>query len=443
MKITGLITEYNPFHNGHQYHITRSKEVAGADYCICLMSGSFVQRGEPAVFDKYVRTSMALRAGADLVLEMPAAFSTSSAMEFAGFGIALFTALGLVDSVCFGSESGQMEPLRKLAELFLEESEDFKALLRSSLKQGMTYPEARNYALSASREYQNLLPEEKGILKSPNNLLGIEYLRAGLHQNSPLNFYTIRREGSDYHALGLPSGAIFPSASAIRRFLENNWHPESGQFLKSERSPESGRLLTAGCEQKTLPAPEELSRLIPKASLEALRGEVPVFSDDFSSLLNYRILAGDWDDIADLSPELEARLRKSALPPASFSERILALKSRQLTYTRVSRALLHLLLDLRTEQREQWKKEGCALYARILGFRKESAPLLNALKKSSSIPLVTKVADAGKQLSPSAMAMLEQEIRVSHLYQMVKSEKGGLFRNEYRQGVVIEDGENV
>jgi len=415
MKIIGLITEYNPFHNGHLYHLRRSKEITGADYCIALMSGSFVQRGEPAVFDKYARTAMALQAGVDLVLELPVSFSTASAMEFASFGVSLFTALGSVHSICFGSECGQIEPLENTARLLAQEPPEFKELLLSGLKRGMTYPEARSQALGL------LLPSFESeigadLLLSPNNLLGVEYIKAGILQQSPISFVTFRREGSSYHEEELPKvssegcDSRFPSASAIR--------------------------LALAAADQTAP----LQSLIPPASLEALRGEVPVFADDFSSLLNYRLLNGQWEDIADLSPELEARLRKNILPPVSFTERIQALKSRQLTYTRVSRALLHLALDIRKTPQNTWKQEGYAPYARILGFRKESAPLLKQLKKTSSIPLVTKVADARKTLSPSALSMLEQEIRAAHLYQMVKQEQNGqvtCFKNEYRQGVVI------
>ena len=147
MNVIGFITEYNPFHNGHLYHLERSKELTGADFCVALMSGSFVQRGEPAVFDKYARAAMALRAGVDLVLELPVAFSTASAMEFASFGVALFTALGGVDCLCFGSECGSLDPLARAAGLMERETPEFKELLLEGLKQGMSYPTSRSRAL--------------------------------------------------------------------------------------------------------------------------------------------------------------------------------------------------------------------------------------------------------------------------------------------------------
>ena len=414
MKITGFITEYNPFHNGHLYHMEQAKQLTGADYTVALMSGSHVQRGEPAVFDKYTRTKMALSAGVDLVLELPAAFSTASAMEFASYGISLFTALGAVDSVVFGSECGSLAPLQAAAELLSEETPEFRSALQQYIKSGMTYPQARAAALDGHDLGQLLL--------SPNNILGIEYLRAARLLHSPLAFHTIRREGSSYHENTLSADNAFPSASALRQELKKETASSAGSPAIQTVKPFSGQ--------------------IPDSCLPLFKDEFPVFADDYSLLLQDRLLnlpAADENepDIADLSPELIARLRKSGPWPASYTERVQTLKSRQFTYTRISRALLHLVLGIHTADMERWKAEGYAPYARILGFRRESAPLLKELKLHTSIPLINKMADAPKHISGSALAMLEQEIRASHLYQSVKAQKGGQFRNEYTEGVII------
>lgn len=415
MKITGFITEYNPFHNGHLYHMEQAKQLTGADYTVALMSGSHVQRGEPAVFDKYTRTKMALSAGVDLVLELPAAFSTASAMEFASYGISLFTALGAVDSVVFGSECGSLAPLQAAAELLSEETPEFRSALQQYIKSGMTYPQARAAALDGQ--------ELEALLSSPNNILGIEYLRAAQRLKSHLSFYTVRREGSHYHENCILADSSFPSASALR------------QELKKEAA--------LSASSSTIQTAKSFSGLIPDSCLPLLKDEIPVFADDYSLLLQDQILRlqavknEEMPDIADFSPEFLARLKKSGPWPASYTERVQNLKSRQFTYTRISRALLHLLLDIHTRDIEQWKAEGYAPYARILGFRRESALLLKELKKHSSIPFINKTADAPKCLSASALRMLEQEIRVSHLYQSVKVQKGGQFRNEYTEGVII------
>ena len=404
MKIVGLITEYNPFHAGHLYHMQRARELTGADYCVVLMSGSFVQRGEPAIFDKYRRTKAALLAGADLVLEMPVAFSTASAHEFAAYGVALLSAIG-VDAVVFGSECGQIEFLKQAASALNHESAEFQERLRKGLKAGLTYPQARAKALEMEDTWAS-------VLTSPNNILGIEYLRAAEDLHSPMEFYTISRKGSGYHEDTL-ADANFPSASAIRGIIRNSLSKDKDLL-------------------------DILASHLPAVTHPAYTGAVPVFVDDFSELLNAAVLQLQATfSIADLSPELAARLAKPPYFPLSFEERIQALKTRQLTYTRVSRALLHLVLGMREEDISRWKEEGYALYARILGFRRQSSPLLSCLHKKSSIPLITKMADAAQNLSPSALALLEQEVYASHLYQTVRMKRSGVFQNEYTEGLVF------
>lgn len=404
MKIVGLITEYNPFHAGHLYHMQQARELTGADYCVVLMSGSFVQRGEPAIFDKYLRTKTALLAGADLVLEIPAAFSTASAHEFAAYGVALLSAIG-VDAVVFGSECGQVEILKQAAYALNHESAEFQERLRKGLKAGLTYPQARAKALEMEDTWAS-------VLSSPNNILGIEYLRAAEDLHSPMEFYTISRKGSGYHEDTL-ADANFPSASAIRGIIRNSLSKDKDLL-------------------------DILASHLPAVTHPAYTGAVPVFVDDFSELLNAAVLQMQATfSIADLSPELAARLAKPPYCPLSFEERIQALKTRQLTYTRVSRALLHLALGMREEDISRWKDEGYALYARILGFRRQSSPLLSCLHKKSSIPLITKMADAAQNLSPSALALLEQEVYASHLYQTVRMKRSGVFQNEYTEGLVF------
>ena len=404
MKIVGLITEYNPFHAGHLYHMQQARELTGADYCVVLMSGSFVQRGEPAIFDKYLRTKTALLAGADLVLEIPVAFSTASAHEFAAYGVALLSAIG-VDAVVFGSECGQIEILKQAAYALNYESAEFQERLRKGLKAGLTYPQARAKALEMEDTWAS-------VLSSPNNILGIEYLRAAEDLHSLMEFYTISRKGSGYHEDTL-ADANFPSASAIRGIIRNSLSKDKDLL-------------------------DILASHLPAVTHPAYTGAVPVFVDDFSGLLNATVLQMQATfSIADLSPELAARLTKPPYFPLSFEERIQALKTRQLTYTRVSRALLHLVLGMREEDISRWKDEGYALYARILGFRRQSSPLLSCLHKKSSIPLITKMADAAQNLSPSALALLEQEVYASHLYQTVRMKRSGVFQNEYTEGLVF------
>lgn len=413
MHVTGLITEYNPFHNGHLFHLKKAKETTGADYTAVVMSGSFVQRGAPAVFDKYSRTRAALLSGADLVFEMPAPFSTASAREFASYAVALFTALGAVDSICFGSECGEIEPILRAARLLNEESEPFKKRLQDFLKEGKTFPEARSAALAEEGA------EEAKLLSSPNNILGVEYCQAVLRQRSPLSCFTIKREGNGYHDPSL-NGAL-GSALAVRQALQSGTDVQALRFL------------------------------LPDPSFDSVCRSIPVFLDDFSGLLNYRLLTEQEPErYAEIRPELAARIKKLAPGFASFDQRIKELKSRQLTYTGVSRGLIHLILGIEQRQMDLFKEAGFAPYARILGFRKSAAPLLRRIKENSSIPVISKLAGAEKRLDPAGAAMLACEIQSSHLYQNVRCEKAAsgafpgrtaVFQNEYTQPVLILDQE--
>lgn len=413
MHVTGLITEYNPFHNGHLFHLKKARETTGADYTAVVMSGSFVQRGAPAVFDKYSRTRAALLSGADLVFEMPAPFSTASAREFASYAVALFTALGAVDSICFGSECGEIEPILRAARLLNEESESFKKRLQDFLKEGKTFPEARSAALAEEGA------EEAKLLSSPNNILGVEYCQAVLRQRSPLSCFTIKREGNGYHDPSL-NGAL-GSALAVRQALQSGTDVQALRFL------------------------------LPDPSFDSICRSIPVFLDDFSGLLNYRLLTEQEPErYAEIRPELAARIKKLAPGFASFDQRIKELKSRQLTYTGVSRGLIHLILGIEQRQMDLFKEAGFAPYARILGFRKSAAPLLRRIKENSSIPVISKLAGAEKRLDPAGAAMLACEIQSSHLYQNVRCEKAAsgafpgrtaVFQNEYTQPVLILDQE--
>lgn len=413
MHVTGLITEYNPFHNGHLFHLKKAKETTGADYTAVVMSGSFVQRGAPAVFDKYSRTRAALLSGADLVFEMPAPFSTASAREFASYAVALFTALGAVDSICFGSECGEIEPILHTARLLNEESEPFKKRLQDFLKEGKTFPEARSAALAEEGE------EAAKLLSTPNNILGVEYCQAVLRQRSPLSCFTIKREGKGYHDPSLDG--VLGSALAVRQALQSGTDVQALRFL------------------------------LPDPSFDSVCRSIPVFLDDFSGLLNYRLLTEQEPErYAEIRPELAARIKKLAPGFASFDQRIKELKSRQLTYTGVSRGLIHLILGIEQRQMDLFKEAGFAPYARILGFRKSAAPLLRRIKENSSIPVISKLAGAEKRLDPAGAAMLACEIQSSHLYQNVRCEKAAsgafpgrtaVFQNEYTQPVLILDQE--
>ncbi len=421
MKTIGIIAEYNPFHNGHLYQLRKLRSLTGADYVIAAISGDFVQRGKPAIYDKYTRTRMALSAGVDLVLELPVCFATGSAMDFASCGIALFERTGIVDMVGFGSESGDEALLFQAADLLEREPKEFSRELQWLLRQGVSFPQARAAALD-----KYLPPAGSGsgdvasLLSSPNDILAIEYLRALIRRNSLMKPVIVQRIGQEYHGTEAVDRHTAASASAIRRAVR----------------------------EKTF---DMVSQQLPKEVAEILFDKntpVPVFSDDLTALINSRLLelsesgssgnGRSFEGYADMTPELAARLQRNVLNFSTFTGRILQLKTRGYTYTRISRALLHLLLEITAEKTDHYRKKDYVCYARILGFRRQAAPLLSRLKQSSSLPLITKTAHAGKILDTDGLAMLQMDFHASHLYQSVIFAKSGqTISNEYTQSVII------
>ncbi|MCI9162335.1 MAG: nucleotidyltransferase family protein [Lachnospiraceae bacterium] len=408
MKTIGIIAEYNPFHNGHLYQLQKLRAQTGADFIIAAISGDFVQRGKPAIYGKHTRTRMALSAGVDLVLELPVCFATGSAEDFASCGVALLDRLGVVDMLGFGSESGDCRELSRAAAILEKEPEDYSCRLRACLRQGMSFPKARAAAL------EPYFPQQGMLLSAPNNILAIEYLRALKRRQSSVTPVAIRRTGQGYHDTGPAGRDIAASASAIRKAIREN----DFSLAKAQ---------------------------VPPAVSGLLAGQVPIFSDDLTALLNARLMelscSGQekaFAGYADMSPELASRLARHLLDWSTFSGRVMQLKSRTYTYTRISRALLHLLLGITQNQTLHYKGLDYVCYARILGFRRQAAPLLKEIKLRSSLPLVTKTADAHKILDADGLAMLEMDFYASHLYQSVVFSKSGQKQpNEYTSPVVI------
>lgn len=415
MNVTGIVAEYNPFHNGHAYQIREARKLTECDYCVAVISGDFVQRGEVSVFSKYLRTKMALLSGADLVLEIPSIFAVSSAEDFAAGSVALLDNLGVVTHLCFGSELGQSENFMKAAKILGKESAVFSEKLKEGLQNGLSWPQARAFALNTELSYPEGTKDSQEIislLETPNNLLGVEYCKALLRRGSSIMPVTVRRKGNGYHSEDLDGEMA--SASAIRK----------GIFAK------------AGSDISFFSQiPEEIRSLF--------REELPLQANDLSDLLNYCLLTLKRDHIpfsifSDVSKDLSDRLEHVLYDQGSFEKRIFQLKTRQYTYTRISRCLLHILLGITDEMVSAGKEAGYAPYARILGFKKNKAALLGEIKKHTRIPLVTKTADASRMLSDTAKLMFEQDLYASHVRQSILASKTGQpVRNEYTQPICI------
>lgn len=425
MLVNGIIAEYNPFHNGHRYHLEESLRRTGADYTIVIMSGDFVQRGAPALMDKHARARTALSCGADLVLELPVLYAASSAEYFAYGAVSILDKLGVVTHLCFGSECADTALLEQVADLLRKEPLPYQAALRDFLTQGYTYPAARSRALSQCCA----LPEgAQEALSQPNNILGIDYIKALLKRRSHIRPVTVKREGIGYHDNYYPDNrhhgrhcdsdcnpSGFWSALAIREALFAGETPEK---LAGHMPPETCRLLSVCHDQKRL-----------------------LQTDDFSSLLHYKLLLEKeqgYEKYLDVSPALSRRIAKLLGDFQGYEAFCGLLKTKDMTYTRVSRCLLHIILNITKDHMTTAARLDHAPYARVLGFRRSALPLLGALGKCASIPLITKLADARKKLPPDACRLLEQDILSSQIYQSAAcSRTGSAAPNEISTPLVI------
>jgi predicted nucleotidyltransferase len=392
MKTAAIIAEYNPFHDGHRYQIEETRRLTGADYVLVLMSGDFVQRGAPAAFNKYIRTEMALYGGADAVIELPSLYALSSAEFFAGGAVTLLNQLGMVDYLSFGSECGDIALLKAHAGILADGAE---LSLSAFLKQGFSFPAARNQAVLQTENIPDTL------LTSPNNILALEYCKSLLVTGSSITPVTIRRKGASYHETALQGTEDYNSAAAIRNAMEN------------------GRVMAQ----------------YPSCFLSC---------NDFSALLHYKLLTEcgqGFTQYLDCSHDLSAKIIKKLPDFTDFTGFCTLLKSRDITYTRISRVLTHILLGITTPQAYSQPLSERKLpvsYARLLGFRKEAAGLLSSVKRNSSIPLISKLADASSLLDSQALSMLEQDIFTADIYESVFSHKYNKRPsvNEYRQSPV-------
>lgn len=472
MKNIGIIAEYNPFHNGHAYQIEKIRNETKADHIVIAMSGDFVQRGAPAVINKYARTRMALSCGADLVLELPALWACASAERFAAAGCLLFDKTGCVDGLCFGTEADDITLLSEAAELLSDEPERFSKYLTKAMKKGLSYPAAREAALQKSLSDQSFgagekessakaknpdircsgLPEHtlNELLGSPNNILAIEYLKAIRKLRLPLTPFPLKRNGADYH-----NGDICAknaSATAIRALLTNT----DSDFFTAERMNLPTTEKTAGCTIQTLAA-TDLERVMPPAAVSVLReylSESPLLrEDDFSSVLGYllHLYAADpkgpenpLSRFGDSNTTIANRIIKHRYQFETFSQFCELCKSRNITYTRISRILLHTLLNITNDDYKNGEALDCIPYLRILGFRKKSAPLLTELKRTAKVPIISKPADASRILGKEALRMFERDVFAAELYERTRFEKRSripshpcAMRSEYAMGIVM------
>ncbi len=403
MKAVGLVTEYNPFHNGHLYHLNKAMELTGADISVAVMSGDFVQRGEPAVLDKYTRTSMALNSGVNLVVELPVNYAVSSAESFA---VGALKVLDYVkaDSIAFGSESGDIERLSKLAHILCDNEDTLYKEISKYTANGISYAAARQKVVEKLMD-----KDTAAMLTSSNNILAVEYLKAIIKNNYAIKPYTVQRQGDSYNDTDIRSE--YASATALRENLKA----------------------------------DNISEYIPvKAGLILSSNTNYIYPDDITEALFTRLLdilfASNYDknvfienvmQYPDVSKEIAGRLYKSAMDMItrtvsqraeskdngvfSFGSLCEHIKTKEVPLSRIKRALVRITLGLDKKHMEKYANEP---YIRVLGFDKKGQEYLSYIRKTVEVPLITKTADYKE--------MLLDDIHAANIYNMIVAGKYGV-----------------
>ena len=420
MKVTGIIAEYNPFHNGHEYHLNMARESTGCDYVVVVMSGNYVQRGAPTIIDKYARCEMALRCGADLVLELPACFSTASAEYFAYGGVVILEKLGCVDSLSFGTESldGAVRSeeaaaeinshFSEIADLLINETDEFKEILRTGLRNGLSHA-----AATAAAVGEILGEEDRRILETSNNILGVEYIKAIKRSGSSIKPVPVARMLASHTDRAVMDG--FSSATAIRNAIYNSYDMTS---LASTVPPEAFDIL-----------------------MDRYLVSFPVFRDDFSMILGSKIISAGSPEVYrkyfGINEDLANRIFNHKNEFKSFNQFRELIGCKNIAKATVGRALMHITLDIMADDINRLYNKESLKAVKVLGFKESAAPLLSAIKQNGSIQLVTKLADYTPE-NKNNIDMIEQTTRADMFYRMVCMNKYNVdIKTPWENSVII------
>ena len=382
MKAAGIIVEFNPLHNGHVEHLCETRRLTKREHIIAVMSGNFVQRGEPAICDKWRRTQMALMAGVDIVIELPVGYVISGADYFARAGIGLLAATGVVDKICFGSESGDLAFIKDAGHVLAQEPAEYKEVLRQRLSQGLSFAAARGAALETLLGH---VPE--GLLSKPNNGLGIEYCKALWQLGWPMEAVT------SFRAVG------GPSATAIRRAV---WDGKRNIGLAANPISENAKNIIA----------KQMPPFAQKILHEAIEANELAKLDDFSNIFRYLLFTREFE----MGEGLENRFRRFARFHNNLTELLDAVKTKRYTYTRLQRAALGLIIGAKVGM-ANCKNMVNPAYIRVLGFRRGAAGLLSDMTRQACLPVITH-GEAMDQLEGLAASMLAREFEAGDIYRM-------------------------
>lgn len=365
MNITGVIVEYNPFHNGHLYHLNKTKEITDCDGIIAVMSGHFVQRGSPALLDKWTRAKLALLNGVDLVLELPTIYSTSSAEFFAYGATSLLDGINIVNNLCFGSELGNIDIILKTSKILQEEPLSFKEDLKNFIDKGISFPNAREKALINFMRKEKNSFDFNNVLCLSNNILALEYCKNLFKINSNIKPFTVKRQGSHYNCLHLRDN--LSSATAIREYIGNNENLDN--LVKS--------------------VPETVLNMLKNFQNEQCKFP---FEEDMFTYIKHKYFSntGSIENLPDVSEGIHNRIYRALDTCNTLKEAMDMIKTKRYTYTRIKRILCHYFIGMDMINSDELRRKPCP-YVRILGFNRKGQDILKLIKKSSNIPIINKI----------------------------------------------------
>ncbi len=408
MRVLGIVVEYNPLHDGHMYHLRSAIDLVKPDFTIAVMSGNFVQRGEPAIVEKFARAEMALRAGVDVVFELPTIYAIQDASGFSTGAIGTLNATNVVDDLVFGSESNNIQNIEKIASLIFEESEGFKNALKENLKAGLSFPNARRLAVS------KMIDEKSEEMRYSNNILGIEYVVALKKLGSKIKPHTIKRIGSNYNDENM---SPIPSATAIRKAIFD------GKKIEG----------------------------LPDFSLEILQrefanGKGPVFFDDFFDLLRAKIILLGREGLEKLygfNEGISERFFEGACRAKDSSTFLQIVKTKRFTFTRIKRRMMYGIFEIDKEFVSRSNELG-PQYLRLLGFRKNSRQILRSISDRSSVPLISNLSEFKSAIRKRnvdialAQEQLNFDLKASNLYMLKFKSNTNICKDEFRKPLIYE-----
>ncbi len=408
MKHIGIIAEYNPFHNGHAYQFSQIKKVFPDKKLIICLSGDYVQRGEPCIFPKPLRCKCALAGGADLVIELPFPYSSASSEHFATAGIMTLYKTGIIDTICFSAECDDLDKLSFLAELFLNEPDEYRNELKKNLALGLSFPKARYNSIKSCCPDNNY----ETILESPNNILAIEYIKAIRKYNLPLDIHVIKRSHDNHNE------------------LSNKEHICSSSALRNTIDP-----LNPNYNSWSNNIPADVLDIITESPVSK-----PIFSDDYYPYLQYKIISeiNDLNNYFEMTEELSNTINNLSVIPTSLHELIDLLSSKHNTNARIRRALFNIILS-RTKDMIREYPPDIVYYIRLLGVRETSTHLIKEMNELCDIPIINKTSLAKKILNKKAFTLFNKEINENMLYRQTFYNKYGIILpTDYQQSVIIQ-----